>query len=56
MNEADSGLPVAEITPREAYNAIVDNIVQLVSIENLPDLSRQLSYPVFRRDPNAAVW
>ncbi len=36
MNEAYSGLPMAEITPREAYNAIVDNNVELVSIENLP--------------------
>ncbi|ELQ2186571.1 hypothetical protein R2H40_000742 [Escherichia coli] len=36
LNEAYSGLPVAEITPREAYNAIVDNNVELVSIENLP--------------------
>ncbi len=27
---------MAEITPREAYNAIVDNNVELVSIENLP--------------------
>ncbi len=36
LNEAYSGLPMAEITPREAYNAIVDNNVELVSIENLP--------------------
>ncbi|MBE9808572.1 arginine decarboxylase, partial [Escherichia coli] len=36
LNEAYSGLPVAEVTPREAYNAIVDNNVELVSIENLP--------------------
>ena len=38
---------MAEITPREAYNAIVDNNVELVSIENLPGTHRgKLSYPV----------
>ncbi|XNM77250.1 hypothetical protein ACLK19_27805 [Escherichia coli] len=36
VDEAYSGLPMAEITPREAYNAIVDNNVELVSISNLP--------------------
>ncbi len=50
MNEAYSGLPVAEITPREAYNAIVDNNVELVSIENLPGTHRgKLSYPISAR-------
>lgn len=51
MNEAYSGLPVAEITPREAYNAIVDNNVELVSIENLPTHRGKLSYPVSARIP-----
>lgn len=50
MNEAYSGLPVAEITPREAYNAIVDNNVELVSIENLPDASRQTQLSRIRQN------
>ncbi len=51
LNEAYSGLPMAEITPREAYNAIVDNNVELVSIENLPGTHRgKLSYPVSARE------
>jgi len=36
LNAAYSGLPVAEITPREAYNAIVSDNVEMVAIENLP--------------------
>ncbi|MGD7720527.1 hypothetical protein ACQCYR_13505 [Salmonella enterica] len=29
-------MPVAEITPRDAYNAIVNNNIEMVAIENLP--------------------
>ena len=50
LNEAYSGLPVAEITPREAYNAIVNNNVELVSIENLPDVSRQTQLSRIRQE------
>ncbi|EAA7135883.1 arginine decarboxylase [Salmonella enterica subsp. enterica serovar Beaudesert] len=36
LNAAYSTLPVAEITPRDAYNAIVNNNIEMVAIENLP--------------------
>lgn len=35
LNEVYFGLSVAEVISREAYNAIVDNNVELVFIENL---------------------
>lgn len=36
LNAAYSTLPVAEITPRDAYNAIVNDNIEMVAIENLP--------------------
>ncbi|KAA5808229.1 amino acid decarboxylase, partial [Klebsiella pneumoniae] len=36
LNAAYSTLPVAEITPRDAYNAIVNNNIEMVAIVYLP--------------------
>ncbi len=46
----------AEITPREAYNAIVDNNVELVPLKICQDVSRQTQLSRIRQDPDAAVW
>lgn len=45
LNAAYSTLPVAEITPRDAYNAIVNNNIEMVAIENLP--GRIAANPLF---------
>ncbi|MFP1452894.1 hypothetical protein ACLB1N_21495 [Escherichia coli] len=56
LNEAYSGL-VAGNHPREAYNAIVDDDVGLVSIENLPGrIAANSGLSVSARNPDAAVW
>ncbi len=44
------------ITPREAYNAIVDNNVELVSMKTYQDASRQTQLSRIRQESDAAVW
>ncbi len=50
------GLPVAEITPREAYNAIVDNKSNWYPLKTCQDASRQTQLSLSARNPDAAVW
>ncbi len=49
-------LPMAEITPREAYNAIVDNNANWYPLKICQDASRQTQLSRSARNPDAAVW